>query len=70
VAPLSKAALAVGADGLMIEVHCRPEAALCDGDESLNPVEFQRLMSELAVLAPHFGRTISTLPDQARAVGQ
>ncbi len=70
VAPLSKAALAVGADGLMIEVHCRPEAALCDGEESLNPDEFHRLMAELAVLAPHFGRTISTLEPGRAAVSQ
>ncbi|GHV57669.1 3-deoxy-7-phosphoheptulonate synthase [Deltaproteobacteria bacterium] len=70
VAPLAKAALAVGADGLMIEVHCRPETALCDGDESLNPAEFQGLMSELAALAPHFGRAISTLSERAQAVGQ
>lgn len=73
VAPLSKAALAVGADGLMIEVHCRPEAALCDGEESLNPVQFHQLMIELTQLAPHFGRTLggtlsSSLQDQA--VGQ
>jgi 3-deoxy-7-phosphoheptulonate synthase len=61
VAPLSKAALAVGADGLMIEVHCNPQAALCDGEESLNPVEFKALMRELADLAPHFGRSISTM---------
>ncbi len=62
VAPLSKAALAVGADGLMIEVHCNPASALCDGEESLNPAEFQTLMRELAELAPHFGRSISTMP--------
>ena len=64
VPPLAKAALAVGADGLMIEVHCRPEQALCDGEESLRPEEFSSLMSELASLAPHFGRRIS-LPERA-----
>ena len=57
---LTKAALAVGADGVMIEVHGRPEEALCDGEESLNPEEFLRLMAELRGLAPHFGRVIST----------
>ena len=57
---LAKAALAVGADGLMIEVHGRPAEALCDGEESLDPVGFSRLMSELRALAPHFGRVIST----------
>lgn len=65
VAPLSKAALAVGADGLMIEVHCNPQAALCDGDESLNPAQFQALMRELAELAPHFGRAITTVHPEA-----
>ncbi|MDR0881189.1 MAG: 3-deoxy-7-phosphoheptulonate synthase, partial [Candidatus Adiutrix sp.] len=68
VAPLSKASLAVGADGLMIEVHCRPEAALCDGEESLNPVEFKKLMAELAELAPHFGRVISPPAGQEQRV--
>jgi 3-deoxy-7-phosphoheptulonate synthase len=57
---LAKAALAVGADGVMIEVHGRPEEALCDGEESLNPQEFHDLMAELRALAPHFGRAIST----------
>jgi 3-deoxy-7-phosphoheptulonate synthase len=70
VAPMSKAAMAAGADGLMIEVHCKPEAALCDGDESLDPAQFQRLMLELTALAPHFGRVISTRPSQDQAVGQ
>lgn len=73
VAPLSKAALAVGADGLMIEVHCRPEAALCDGEESLNPAQFHQLMIELTQLAPHFGRTLGgglSASLQAQAVGQ
>lgn len=73
VAPLSKAALAVGADGLMIEVHCRPEAALCDGEESLNPGEFHQLMVELTQLAPHFGRTLGNAASaviQAQAVNQ
>jgi 3-deoxy-7-phosphoheptulonate synthase len=61
VAPLSRAALAVGADGLMIEVHCDPEKALCDGDESLYPEQFKELMENLRDLAPHFGRQISTI---------
>ncbi len=61
VAPLSKAALAVGADGLMIEVHCRPDQALCDGEESLTPEDFAALMEELAQVAPHFGRQVSTI---------
>ena len=70
VAPLSRAALAVGADGLMIEVHCAPETALCDGDESITPQQFRDLMDNLAQLAPAFGRKISTLaPERAQARG-
>lgn len=47
VAPLSKAAIAVGADGLMIEVHPCPEKALSDGPQSLNPAAFESLTNEL-----------------------
>jgi 3-deoxy-7-phosphoheptulonate synthase len=45
--PASKAAIAVGADGLMIEVHPRPESALCDGRQSITPRQFADLMTEL-----------------------
>ncbi|MDR2404969.1 MAG: 3-deoxy-7-phosphoheptulonate synthase [Deltaproteobacteria bacterium] len=61
VGPLAKAALAVGADGLMIEVHCAPELALCDGEESLRPETFRELMLSLSEIAPYFGRKISTI---------
>ncbi len=50
VLPLSKAALAVGADGLIIEVHPQPEKALCDGAQSLKPEKFYQLMEELRML--------------------
>jgi 3-deoxy-7-phosphoheptulonate synthase len=50
VGPLARAALAVGADGVMVEVHHRPEDALCDGEQSLRPEEFSRLMAELNLL--------------------
>ncbi|WP_449246229.1 3-deoxy-7-phosphoheptulonate synthase [Desulfarculus baarsii] len=58
VAPMAKAALAVGADGIMVEVHCRPEAALCDGEQSLHPSEFAELMAQLRGMAAMCGRTI------------
>lgn len=45
--PLAKAAVAVSADGLMIEVHNNPPAALCDGAQSLNPEQFDTLMSDI-----------------------
>jgi 3-deoxy-7-phosphoheptulonate synthase len=50
VAPLSKAAVAVGADGILIEIHPEPEKAVCDGAQSLKPEKFYRLMDELRVL--------------------
>ena len=50
VQPLARAALAVGADGIMVEVHCTPEEALCDGDQSLSPAQFAALMAELNTL--------------------
>lgn len=49
--PLSKASIAVGADGLMIEVHHEPECALSDGAQSLKPKKFAKLMDELNVIA-------------------
>ncbi|TCK89028.1 3-deoxy-D-arabinoheptulosonate-7-phosphate synthase [Natranaerovirga hydrolytica] len=51
VEPLSKAAIAVGADGLMIEVHHEPECALSDGAQSLKPEKFNKLMKKLNAMA-------------------
>jgi 3-deoxy-7-phosphoheptulonate synthase len=48
VAPLARAAMAVGADGVMVEVHCAPDKALCDGDQSLAPDDFSHMMDDLA----------------------
>ena len=56
VAPMAKAALACGADGLLIEVHHNPEQALSDGQQSLYPEQFAALMSELLPLAKLLGR--------------
>jgi 3-deoxy-7-phosphoheptulonate synthase len=50
VTPLSKAALAAGADGLLIEIHPQPESALSDGIQSLSFEEFEKLLSELLIL--------------------
>jgi len=58
VIPLSRAALAVGADGLLIEVHHQPDRALSDGPQAILPEMFQELMRQLARLAPVVGRTI------------
>ena len=58
VEPLAKAAVAVGADGLLIEVHNDPENALCDGAQSLWPENFAKLMKELKGIAQVIGREI------------
>ncbi|MCR5175780.1 MAG: 3-deoxy-7-phosphoheptulonate synthase [Anaerovibrio sp.] len=51
VRPMAKAAIAAGADGLIIEVHPHPEVALCDGDQSLTPAEFNDVMDEIKRLS-------------------
>lgn len=55
---LSKGAIAVGADGLLIEIHPKPEKALSDGPQSLTFSDFSRLMGELKILAKAIGREI------------
>lgn len=56
--PLSLAAIAVGADGIMVEVHNEPKEALCDGHQALNFNQFKQLMDTLKKIAPTFGRHI------------
>jgi 3-deoxy-7-phosphoheptulonate synthase len=51
-----RAAVAAGADGLLIEMHPSPETALCDGPQSLTPTEFKTLMIELKALSQAMGR--------------
>jgi 3-deoxy-7-phosphoheptulonate synthase len=58
VPPMAKAAVAAGADGLLIEVHTNPEEAFSDGEQSLKPGAFERLMSELKPVAEAVGREI------------
>lgn len=55
---MAKAAIAAGADGLIIEVHYKPEEALCDGHQSLSPDEFTRLMADLKKIAQAVGRDV------------
>jgi len=57
VLPMSRAAVAVGSDGLLIEVHDHPEDALSDGPQALMPDMFAQLMKEVRLLAPVVGRT-------------
>jgi len=62
VTPMARAAIAAGADGLLIEVHDNPEKALSDGAQSLYPHQFESLMGELRVIAPVLGRTLPLAP--------
>ncbi|HEX9914673.1 MAG TPA: 3-deoxy-7-phosphoheptulonate synthase [Candidatus Bathyarchaeia archaeon] len=59
VAPMTKAGVAAGADGALVEVHCDPDHALCDGAQSLRPWEFRALMGELEPLARAVGKRLS-----------
>jgi 3-deoxy-7-phosphoheptulonate synthase len=59
VAPLARAAVAAGCDGLLMEVHPNPDKALSDGAQSLNPEQFTKLMAELRIIALAVDRTVS-----------
>lgn len=59
VPPMGRAAIAAGADGLLVEVHNCPDKALSDGAQSLYPEQFDKLMSELRIIAPAVGRTLA-----------
>ena len=69
VAPMARAAVAAGADGLIIEVHCDPDHALSDGAQSMFPAQFDRLMAELRIIAPAIGRSICLEPVARRGWG-
>jgi 3-deoxy-7-phosphoheptulonate synthase len=69
VAPMARAAVAAGADGVIIEVHHDPDHALSDGAQSMYPAQFDRLMAELRIIAPAIGRTICVEPVARRGWG-
>jgi 3-deoxy-7-phosphoheptulonate synthase len=69
VTPMARAAVAAGADGLLIEVHCDPDHARSDGAQSLFPSQFDRLMAELRIIAPAIGRSICLEPVSRRGWG-
>ena len=69
VIPLARAAIAVGADGLIIEVHPQPELALSDGFQSLHPDEFESLMEQITAIAGVVGRTtVRSAPSPSAAI--
>src|SRR5208282_3498567 len=59
VLPMARAAIAAGSDGVMVEVHNHPEAALSDGPQSIYPDQFARMMDEIDQIAPVVGRTLA-----------
>jgi len=67
IAPLALAAVAAGADGLIIEVHPNPDSALKDGPQSLTFKNFQQLMAQLKPVVAAMGRRLAPQPSQTRA---
>jgi 3-deoxy-7-phosphoheptulonate synthase len=67
VTPLSRASVAVGADGLIVEVHNQPDKALSDGMQSLYPEQFEELMMQVRQIAGVLGREIVAIGDQKAA---
>lgn len=59
VTPMARAAIAAGADGIMIDVHPEPDKALCDGKQALTPVKFTQLVNECRPVAKAIGRVIA-----------
>jgi 3-deoxy-7-phosphoheptulonate synthase len=65
---MARAAIAAGADGLIIEVHPQPDRALSDGAQSLYPDQFTKLMSEVATIAQAIGRRVAAPPGRSNGV--
>ncbi|HEY5062576.1 MAG TPA: 3-deoxy-7-phosphoheptulonate synthase [Gemmatimonadaceae bacterium] len=66
VIPMARAAVAAGADGILVEVHPTPDRALSDGGQSLYPDQFARLVTELRAITGAIGRGVATTPQRAR----
>ena len=58
VSPMALAAVAAGADGIIVEVHCNPDKALSDGAQSLYPEQFDKLMRDIEALSPAVGKAL------------
>ena len=61
VSPMGLAAIAAGADGIIVEVHCNPDKALSDGAQSLFPEQFDKLMRDIEAMAPVVGKSVTHL---------
>src|SRR5581483_7034252 len=66
VIPMARAAVAAGADGVIVEVHPAPDRALSDGGQSLYPEQFARLVAELRAITNAIGRSVAATPEVAR----
>src|SRR6476659_4013362 len=69
VIPMARAAVAAGADGIIVEVHPHPDRALSDGGQSLYPDQFARLVSELRAIGTAIGRSLATPAGTVAAAG-
>jgi 3-deoxy-7-phosphoheptulonate synthase len=69
VIPMARAAVAAGADGVMVEVHPTPDRALSDGGQSLYPDQFAKLVSELRAITSAIGRSVAATPGTVGASG-
>jgi len=66
VPPMGLAAIAAGADGIIVEVHCDPDKALSDGAQSLYPAQFEKLMRDIDVLAPVVGKEVAHIRSSSK----
>ncbi len=66
--PMGRAAVAAGADGIMVEVHPDPPHAMSDGAQSLYPEQFQEMMEQIRVIARAIGRDVAA-PVTEAAIG-
>jgi 3-deoxy-7-phosphoheptulonate synthase len=69
VIPMARAAVAAGADGVIVEVHPNPDRALSDGGQSLYPDQFARLIVELRAIANAIGRSLAPTPGTTAHAG-
>src|SRR5574344_1213941 len=68
VPPMGLAAIAAGADGIIVEVHCNPDKALSDGAQSLYPEQFDKLMRDIEAMAPVVGKSVTHLRSEVKPV--
>lgn len=68
VSPMALAAVAAGADGIIVEVHCNPDKALSDGAQSLYPAQFDKLVTDIEALSPVLGKQVAHIRQEQPVV--